>query len=208
MQPPRMKTTTFPEIDFSGGTRGKFHSAECPAQSTRLSRCRRARLPRRSRGEEGRTALRSRQRPAQEGHRHTRSREIGMSGRISRCAVKNLRPECRSSGPMHPSYVSRLISHVTLQTTGVDVSPHLFRTAAASTAAAYGSNPHLASALLNHRDPRVADKHYKRQKSIQASKDYATITESYTPIPSVSEKWLARAGGNDSCCGHDSRRLS
>jgi hypothetical protein len=30
----------------------------------------------------------------------------------------------------------------------------------------------------------------------------------YTPIPSVSEKWLARAGGNDSCCGHDSRRLS
>src|ERR1700720_1304022 len=30
----------------------------------------------------------------------------------------------------------------------------------------------------------------------------------YTPIPSVSEKWLARAGENDSCCGHDSRRLS
>ena len=30
----------------------------------------------------------------------------------------------------------------------------------------------------------------------------------YTPIPLVSEKWLARAGGSDSCCGHDSRRLS
>ena len=30
----------------------------------------------------------------------------------------------------------------------------------------------------------------------------------YTSIPSVSEKWLAKAGGNDSCCGHDSRRLS
>ena len=24
---------------------------------------------------------------------------------------------------------------------------------------------------------------------------------SYTPVPSVSEKWFARAGGNDSCCG-------
>jgi hypothetical protein len=34
------------------------------------------------------------------------------------------------------------------------------------------------------------------------------IDRMYTPIPSVSEKWLARAGGNDSCCGHDSRRLS
>ena len=32
--------------------------------------------------------------------------------------------------------------------------------------------------------------------------------DSYTPIPSVSEKWLARAGGNNSCCGHDSGRLS
>jgi hypothetical protein len=30
----------------------------------------------------------------------------------------------------------------------------------------------------------------------------------YTPIPSVTEEWLARAGGSDSCCGHDSRRLS
>ena len=44
-----------------------------------------------------------------------------------------------------------LISKITLETLGVDVSPHLFRTAAASTAAAYGGNtPHLASALLNH----------------------------------------------------------
>src|SRR5262249_40161470 len=33
-----------------------------------------------------------------------------------------------------------LISKITLETIGVDVSPHLFRTAAASTAAAYGGN--------------------------------------------------------------------
>src|SRR5262245_17499728 len=41
-----------------------------------------------------------------------------------------------------------LISKVTLQTVGVDVSPHLFRTAGATTAAMYGGdNPYLASAL-------------------------------------------------------------
>src|SRR6516162_2340881 len=40
-----------------------------------------------------------------------------------------------------------LISKITLEALGVDVSPHLFRTAAASTAATYGgSTPHLASA--------------------------------------------------------------
>src|SRR4249920_1278058 len=38
--------------------------------------------------------------------------------------------------------------------------------------------------------------------------NFIAFSCNYTPIPSVSEKWLARAGGNDSCCGHDSRRLS
>ena len=56
-----------------------------------------------------------------------------------------------------------LISRTTLAALGVDVSPHLFRTAAASTAAAYGGKiPHLASALLNHTDPRVTEEHYNR----------------------------------------------
>jgi integrase len=73
-----------------------------------------------------------------------------------------------------------LISKVTLETLGVDVSPHLFRTAAASTAAAYGgSTPHLASALLNHTDPRVTEEHYNRASSISASKIYAEITNGF-----------------------------
>jgi integrase len=73
-----------------------------------------------------------------------------------------------------------LISKVTLQTVGIDVSPHLFRTAAASTAAAYGSNtPHLASALLNHTDPRVTEEHYNRATSVSASKAYADIIKGY-----------------------------
>jgi integrase len=73
-----------------------------------------------------------------------------------------------------------LISKITLETLGVDVSPHLFRTAAASTAAAYGGNtPHLASALLNHTDPRVTEEHYNRASSVSASKIYAEITNTF-----------------------------
>jgi integrase len=73
-----------------------------------------------------------------------------------------------------------LISKVTLETLGVDVSPHLFRTAAASTAAIYGGSiPHLASALLNHTDPRVTEEHYNRASSMSASQIYARITAGF-----------------------------
>jgi integrase len=72
-----------------------------------------------------------------------------------------------------------LISKITLRALGVDVSPHLFRTAAASTAATYGRTPHLASALLNHTDPRITEEHYNRASSISASKIYAEILGNY-----------------------------
>ena len=73
-----------------------------------------------------------------------------------------------------------LISKITLETLGVDVSPHLFRTAAASTAAAYGGNtPHLASALLNHTDPRVTEKHYNRASTVSTAAVYARIISEF-----------------------------
>jgi integrase len=73
-----------------------------------------------------------------------------------------------------------LISKITLETIGVDVSPHLFRTAAASTAAAYGGNiPHLASALLNHTDPRVTEEHYNRASTMSAAAAYARIISGF-----------------------------
>jgi integrase len=85
----------------------------------------------------------------------------------------------KTSGPIHPLHISRLISQVTLETIGVDVSPHLFRTAAASTAAVYGGDtPHLASAVLGHTDPGVAEKHYNFASSMDAAKTYAEIIES------------------------------
>jgi integrase len=71
-----------------------------------------------------------------------------------------------------------LVSKITLETLGVDVSPHLFRTAAASTAAAYGGNtPHLASAVLNHTDSRVTEERYTRTSSVSAARAYSAIVE-------------------------------
>jgi integrase len=76
--------------------------------------------------------------------------------------------------------IGTLISKITFETLGVDVSPHLFRTAAASTAAAYGGNtPHLASALLNHSDPRVTEEHYNRASSMSAAAAYARIISGF-----------------------------
>jgi hypothetical protein len=77
-----------------------------------------------------------------------------------------------------------LISKLTRETIGVDVSPHLFRTAGASTAAIYGSNhPHLSSALLNHRDPCVTEEHYNRAMGLSADEEYADITQFYRRQP-------------------------
>jgi integrase len=82
--------------------------------------------------------------------------------------------------PMTTKNIGTLISKITLETLGVDVSPHLFRTAAASTAAAYGGKtPYLASALLNHTDSLVTEEHYNRASSVSASRIYAEIINGY-----------------------------
>jgi integrase len=73
-----------------------------------------------------------------------------------------------------------LIAKITLETLGVDVSPHLFRTAAASTAAAYGGNtPHLASAVFHHTDPRVTEEHYNRASAMSAAVAYGRIISGF-----------------------------
>jgi integrase len=72
--------------------------------------------------------------------------------------------------------VERAISSTTLATVGIDVSPHLFRTAAASTAAVHASgSPHLANALLHHSDPSVTEEHYNRASSLSAAQAYAAF---------------------------------
>jgi integrase len=85
-----------------------------------------------------------------------------------------------SGRPMIKKAVGTLVSKITFEALGVDVSPHLFRTAAASTAATYGGSlPHLASALLNHTDPRITEEHYNRATSMSAAETYAEIVRKY-----------------------------
>jgi integrase-like protein len=73
-----------------------------------------------------------------------------------------------------------LISKITRETLGVDVSPHLFRTAAATTSAMFGGDtPHLATGVLGQRDPRIAQEHYVRTTSVNAAKAYAQIVREY-----------------------------
>src|SRR5262249_40745592 len=84
-----------------------------------------------------------------------------------------------TGGPISKMALGNLITKTTFETIGVAVSPHLFRTAAASTAVTHcGGMPHLASALLNHTDPRVTE-HYNRATSITASRIYAEITAGF-----------------------------
>jgi integrase len=82
--------------------------------------------------------------------------------------------------PLTTINMGALISKITRETIGIAISPHLFRTAAASTAAAYGGNtPYLASALLQHTDPRVTEEHYNQASSMSAASDYAAIADTF-----------------------------
>jgi integrase len=106
----------------------------------------------------------------------------------SRPVLRGTRPDTNAlwlssttGGPMTAKNLGSLISRVTRETLGVDVSPHLFRAAAASTAATHaGKLPHLASALLNHTDPRVTEEHYIRATSINAAKIYSALVRDYS----------------------------
>ena len=52
----------------------------------------------------------------------------------------------------------------------VPVNPHAFRAAAANTAAIHGAAmPHIASAILQHRDSRVTEAHYNRVRTFEAA---------------------------------------
>jgi len=82
--------------------------------------------------------------------------------------------------PLTANNMGSLVSKNTRETIGIAVSPHLFRTAAASTAAVYGdNNPYLASVLLQHTDPRVTEEHYNRASSMSAMSDYSAITDTF-----------------------------
>ena len=79
-------------------------------------------------------------------------------------------------GPMIKRNIGILITQITRETVGIAISPHLFRTADATTAAdALSDMPYFASALLGHSNPRVTDEHYKWNSSLNVQKDYAEL---------------------------------
>jgi site-specific recombinase XerD len=81
-----------------------------------------------------------------------------------------------SGGPMSARDVGKLITQVTQETLGIAISPHLFRTAGATTASdAQSDMPYFASALLGHSHPGIADQHYKWNSSLNVQKDYAQL---------------------------------
>ncbi len=82
--------------------------------------------------------------------------------------------------PMTYDGVARAVTETTRSTVGVAVSPHLFRTAIASSAAIHGgANPHLASAVLHHTDTHVTEAHYNRASSISAGESLKSIIQGY-----------------------------
>jgi integrase len=86
----------------------------------------------------------------------------------------------KDGSPITDKQVARVIKMSTLSTVGVDVSPHLFRTSAASAAATHGGeNPYLASALLHHTHPSVTNAHYNRATSFSAGEKFRQIVRQY-----------------------------
>jgi integrase len=84
---------------------------------------------------------------------------------------------------MSYSGVGRVVTETTRSAIGVDISPHMFRTSAASTAAIYApENPDLGSAVLNHSDPTVREDHYNRSSSISASQALTAVIDGYRKL--------------------------
>jgi len=76
--------------------------------------------------------------------------------------------------------VELTIKTTTLLTVGVDVSPHLFRTSGASSAATHAhDNPHLGSALLHHTHSGVTNASYNRATSTSAVDSLRQIVRKY-----------------------------
>jgi integrase len=81
--------------------------------------------------------------------------------------------------PMSYSGVALTIKATTFSTVGIDVSPHLFRTSVASTAATHSANPHLGAALLHHTDAQVTQEHYNRASSLTAVRKLREVMQLY-----------------------------
>lgn len=84
----------------------------------------------------------------------------------------------RMGRPLSLSQVGRVLTETTHSTLGISISPHLFRSCGATTAAMHAPRmPHLASALLQHVRPPTTELHYIRATSLAAGALLAKIVE-------------------------------
>jgi integrase len=82
--------------------------------------------------------------------------------------------------PMTYEGVARVITETTRATIGLAVSPHLFRTAIATSAAIHGgAKPYLASALIHHTEHRITEAHYNRASNLTAANSFQEIIQQY-----------------------------
>jgi len=82
--------------------------------------------------------------------------------------------------PITAKALERVIRNTTRLRVGVPVSPHLFRTSAASSAAVHGGdNPHLASGVLHHTHPNFTNEHYNRATSLTAAENFRQTVRQY-----------------------------
>src|SRR5215216_910125 len=89
----------------------------------------------------------------------------------------------RGGQPMCYGAVEAVVCRTTEATVGVKVSPHAFRTSAATSAAMHaGAIPHLASAVLAHRNPVVTQEHYNRASALSAGKAYLEVIGTYSDL--------------------------
>jgi integrase len=78
--------------------------------------------------------------------------------------------------PMSYDGVAQAMKATTLSTVGVALSPHLFRTAAASTAAMHcGANLNLGAAVLHHTGRTITDECYNRASSASAARSFRHV---------------------------------
>ena len=77
---------------------------------------------------------------------------------------------------MSENYVGSRIGGATLRTTGVQVPPHFFRDAAATTLTRISPQAaRLIPSVLGHKGPGTAERHYNHARTVEAGRDYATL---------------------------------
>jgi site-specific recombinase XerD len=85
-----------------------------------------------------------------------------------------------NGNPMSYASMGELITETTRKTLGVNINPHLFRSAGVTTLATRaGDKPHAGGALLHHRPGPVTQENYNRASCISAGKSLRGVNQRY-----------------------------